>query len=152
MRKLYILIFSQAALCALETWLILKISLIGKIGIALVHREYRVFRSGWKTFGLFFGLQLAVIGVLLLVQKKYSRKILQRIAWILIGAAMVGLVATYLDFMNIYSHRLLKERFHLGFYIFWLSWIGSCTLFLIHKNERVNIDSWPQDVNAPTSS
>ncbi len=125
------LIALQAVLCGLETYFISKISLIGKIGIALVHKEYMLLRSGWKTFLLFFAIQVAVIIVLAVVERKNNRRIMRYTAWGFILAALLGLIITYLDFLHTYSHRLLKERFHLGFYLFWLGWIGSSVVFLI---------------------
>src|SRR5262245_4097646 len=73
-QRIAFLIGCQAALCLLETYLISKISLIGKIGIALVHHEYKLLRSGWKTFLLLFALQLILIVVLSLVKRNSSRQ------------------------------------------------------------------------------
>lgn len=127
------LIISQAGLCAIETYLVSKISLIGKIAIALIHPEYRLLRSGWKTFFLFFFIQLAVIAALEIARRKTQRAILAYTAGTLILIGLCGLGATYVDFLHTYSHRLLKERFHMGFYVFWLGWIGSCIVFLVDK-------------------
>lgn len=146
------LVACQAAATALETYLISKISLIGRIGIATVHREYRLLRSAPKTFALFFGIQIVIILVLTISFSRMQRRFAVTIAWLLLLGGCAGLLLTYLDFLHTYSHRLLKERFHLGFYLFWLGWIGSCLVFLISKNrnlpgERLSEDSPPQSGN-----
>jgi hypothetical protein len=151
MRKLSFLVLFQAALCILEAYLVSRISLIGKIGIALVHREYLLLRSGWKTFVLFFSIQLLVITVLYFIRKKYSGKTFFVSAGILMGAAVLGFIVTYMDFLHTYTHRLLKERFHLGFYLFWLGWFGSCLFFIWDESRTRPSARWPEDVNAPPS-
>ena len=70
MSRIAILIFSQALLCTLATYLVSRISLIGKIGVALFYKEYKIFRSGWKTFLLFFSIQLLIILIQFLLHRK----------------------------------------------------------------------------------
>jgi heme/copper-type cytochrome/quinol oxidase subunit 4 len=118
-------------MCLLETYLISKISLIGKIGIAIIHKEYRLLRSGWKTFLLFLTIHITIIVILALIKNK---KTLKLTAFAFLAIALIGLIVTYLDFLHTYSHRLLKERFHLGFYLFWFSWITSCIFFLLNPS------------------
>jgi hypothetical protein len=129
-RRIYTLLLCQLLLCWLETWLISKISLIGKIGIATVHHEYALLRSFWKTYLLLSLLQVAVIITLYILGKRSSKKITNLVSTVLLVAGLLGLLVTFQDFLHTYTHRLLKERFHLGFYIFWLSWMSSCLFFL----------------------
>jgi hypothetical protein len=129
-KRLYVLIGFQALFTLLQTYLILRISLIGKIGIALFYKEYTLLRSGWKTFFLFFAMQMAVIAVLFIVSKRSSARAARTTAYALTGMAVVGLWLNFDDFLHTYSHRLLKERFHLGFYLFWAGWIISCVFFI----------------------
>jgi hypothetical protein len=139
-RRISLLIAFQALFTLLQTCLISKISLIGKVGIALFYKEYTLLRSGWKTFFLFFAIQLAVMAILYVVSKRSSKKAARLVAYVLIGMALVGLWFTFDDFLHTYSHRLLKERFHLGFYLFWAGWIISCVFFIrnpMKKNEPV---------------
>ncbi len=140
------LILGQAALCWLATYLVSKISTIGKIGIALFYKEYRLLRSGWKTFLLFFGIQLLIILLLYLTQKRSSAKKTILTAAVFIALALIGLATTFNDFHHTYSHRLLKERFHLGFYLFWIGWITSCVFFIIKSRNKPPVvpDSSPQ--------
>jgi Na+/melibiose symporter-like transporter len=125
------LITAQALLCFLSAYLISKISLIGKIGIAVFYKEYKWLRSGWKTFLVFFTVQLIVIGVLYFLHRKRSKKATVYTAAGIMAVALTGLWFTYNDFLHTYSHRLLKERFHMGFYLFWLGMIGTCVFFLV---------------------
>jgi len=132
-----ILIAGQALFTLLQTFLISKISLVGKLGITLIYREYSLLRSSWKTFSLLFFIQIMVILALSLAAKKLSERKAKSVAWLLIAAACFGLIVTYFDFLHT-SHRLLRERFHLGFYLFWAGWIGSCVYFLTMK-EKLSI-------------
>lgn len=129
-RRIYVLIGFQALFTLLQTYLILRISAIGKIGIALFYKEYTLLRSGWKTFFLFFAIQMAVIAVLYIVNTRSSARAAKVTAYTLAGMAVVGLWLNFDDFLHTYSHRLLKERFHLGFYLFWTGWIISCVFFI----------------------
>lgn len=134
MRTLGLLVLFHTLSTALQVYLISKISTIGKIGIALFYHEYRVFRSGFKTFVLFFSIQLAIIFGLYLLSKYKSRKVILYSTLALILLAVAGLVYTYNDFMYTYSHRLLKERFHLGFYLFWIGMIVTGVFFIQRRS------------------
>ena len=150
--RIYLLVLSQLLLCWLEAYLISKISLIGRVGIATIHKEYRILRSGWKTFLLLFSIQMAIIATLYILRKKYPKKITTLAASVLLMLAFIGLLTTLEDFLHTYTHRLLKERFHLGFYIFWLSWIGSCLFFLIIPHPAlVPTPAFPVDPASPSS-
>ena len=150
--RIYLLVLSQLLLCWLEAYLISKISLIGRVGIATIHKEYSILRSGWKTFLLLFGIQMVIITTLYTIRKKYPKKITTLAASVLLTLAFIGLLTTLEDFLHTYTHRLLKERFHLGFYIFWLSWIGSCLFFLIIPHPAlVPAPAFPVDPASPSS-
>jgi Na+/melibiose symporter-like transporter len=131
MRKIYILVSIQALLCWLEAYLISKISLIGKFGIAIFYKEYKILRSGWKTFLFFFATQVLLIAFLYIISKRFPKKPALVCAAVIVVVGLAGLWSVYEDFQHTYFHRLLKERFHLGFYLFWLSWLGSCIYFMV---------------------
>jgi hypothetical protein len=144
-RRLFLLIVSQLLLCWLETYLISKISLIGKIGIATVYKEYHWLRIFWKTYLILSIFQIAVILTLYMIEKRSAKKITNMISTTLFVAGLAGLVLTFQDFLHDYAHRLLKERFHLGFYIFWLSWMATCAYWLFSNRTK----PFPLDPNAP---
>lgn len=151
MSRLSILICCQAILSWIESYLISKISFIGKVGIATTHKEYRLLRSGWKTFLLLFSIQLIVIVVLSVARKKLPAKSARLTGVVLLVLAVLGLLTTYVDFQDT-THRWLKERFHLGFYLFWLSWIGSCAFFLATSSSKKDDTptTWPEDQSVLT--
>ena len=147
--RIALLISGQALLCWLDVYLISKISWIGKIGIATVHKEYRLLRSDWKTFLLLFSLQIVLIASLTVVRAKCPRRIATLVTAMLLTLGVVGLFFTFQDFIYTYTHRLLKERFHLGFYLFWIGWIGTCIFFLAIKDKK-DPAPFPLDPNTPT--
>ena len=143
--RLLFLALGQVLLCWYETYLISKISTIGKIGIATTYHQYHWLRIFWLTFTILTLFQLALIAALHILGKRTTKKMTNLVSTILLVAGILGLALTFQDFMHTYSHRLLKERFHLGFYIFWISWIGTCVYFLF--TGRTN--PFPLDPNAP---
>lgn len=149
--RLALVISCQALLCWLDVYLISKISWIGKIGIATVHKEYRLLRSDWKTFLLLFTLQLILILLLSVIRTKRPQRVTTLVASLLLMAGAVGLFLTFRDFIYTYTHRLLKERFHLGFYLFWIGWIGTCVFFLVLKDEK-DPAPFPPDPNTPNTA
>jgi hypothetical protein len=144
-RRLLVLILSQLLLCWYETWLISKISTIGKIGIATTYHQYHWLRVFWLTYTILTLFQLALILTLYLMGRRSAKQMTNLVSTILLAAGGLGLALTFQDFMHTYSHRLLKERFHLGFYIFWISWIATCTFFLFSNRTK----PFPVDPNAP---
>jgi hypothetical protein len=144
-RRLLLLILTQLLLCWYETWLISRISTIGKIGIATTYHEYHWLRVFWLTYTILTVFQLALIVTLNTMASRSHKKMTNLVSTILFIAGGLGLVLTFQDFMHTYSHRLLKERFHLGFYIFWLSWMGTCLYFLFSNRAK----PFPLDPNSP---
>lgn len=151
-KQLAILVGAQALLCALSSYLISKISLIGKIGIGLFYKEYKLLRSGWKTFLLFLTIQLLIIGILYFLYSKRSRKTMSYTAVGILVAALAGLWFTYNDFLHTYTHRLLKERFHTGFYLFWIGMTGTAVFFLVQgalqRNKNDGEQGWVESSEA----
>jgi uncharacterized membrane protein len=147
-RRLLVLILFQLLLCWYETYLISKISTIGKIGIATTYHQYHWLRVFWLTYTILTVFQLALILTLFIIGKRSTKKMTNLVSTIFLVAGGLGLVLTFQDFLHTYSHRLLKERFHLGFYIFWICWMGSCLYFLFSNQTKL----FPLDPNAPLIS
>lgn len=129
-KSLSLLVLFQVILMTIAGYLISKMSLIGRLGIDFFYSEYKVFKSAWKTALLLFVIQMVLLFVQWIVNKRYDRKIANIVSSILLIVALLGLFATYNDFQNTLSHKLLKEKFHLGFYIFWLGWISTSLYFM----------------------
>lgn len=126
MKPVRFIILLQAILSLLSGYLISNMSFIGRLGINLFYSEYTIFKSWWQTALMLFIIQIVVFIVQLFVKKRKGGKIGFRLSLVLLLGALIGLYATYHDFQHTFSHKLLKEKFHLGFYLFWLTWIGSC--------------------------
>jgi hypothetical protein len=114
-------------------YLLSKATLIGRTGIALFYKEYRFFRYWWKGALLIFGVWL----LLFLLHHFLQRHLFRRHAALLhitaLVIAVIGLYFTYSDFRNDFSHRLLGERFHLGFYLFWVGWMLISLYYLFQR-------------------
>ena len=117
----------------LSGWLMSKPSLVGRVGIDLFYREYGFLRIWWQGALAVFSTWL----VLLLVQGLAHFKIPgSRSAWVQVGMillALAGFYLTYRDFRDNLSHRWLKERFHIGAYLFWAGWVLISLFYLTLK-------------------
>jgi hypothetical protein len=106
-------------LALLSGWLMSKPSLVGRIGIDLFYREYGFLRVWWQGALAVFSTWI----ILLFLQGLAHYKIPgQKSAWVQVGMialALAGFYFTYRDFKDNLSHRWLKERFHIGAYLFW---------------------------------
>src|SRR5579872_1637295 len=94
-RRLLILTLSQLLLCWYETYLISKISTIGKIGIATSYHQYHWLRVFWLTFAILTFLQLALILTLFIIGKRAAKRITNLVSTILLAAGGLGLVLTF---------------------------------------------------------
>lgn len=123
MKRISNILFLQAILSVIAGSLISKMSWIGRVGVTWFMPQYKIFKSWWQTAIVLFLVQVLVLGIQWLVKRKASNKaaVITSMSFLLIGLA--GLYFTYNDFQSTFTHRLMKEKFHLGFYIFWLGWV-----------------------------
>ena len=77
-----------------------------------------------------FAVLLVLFIIQYIVDRKLSVRAARTVQVIAFLAALGGLWATYSDFRTDFTHNILKERFHLGAYLFWVGWI-SISLFLL---------------------
>lgn len=141
-KSLTFLVVFQALLMALAGYLISKMSFIGRLGINWFYQEYSIFKSATKSAILLFIIQMVLLFVQWLMNKRYDRKIANIVSSVLLIVALAGLFATYNDFQNTISHKLLNEKFHVGFYLFWLGWISTCLYFMFgvrHTSPPFNV-------------
>jgi hypothetical protein len=126
-------LFLLLGLAVVAGYLLSKATLIGRTGIALFYKEYHLFRYWWKGALLIF----CVWVLLFLLHHFLQRHLFRRHAALLhitaIVIAVIGLYFTYSDFRNDLSHRLLGERFHLGFYLFWIGWMLISLYYLFQR-------------------
>lgn len=110
-----------------------KISWIGRLGINIAYDEYTIFKSWWKSSLLVFGIYMALYLIHYLACKNKPLRSVIIINTVSILLAIGGLYYTYHDFRTDFSHRIAGERFHLGFYLFWVGWIVINLHFIIRK-------------------
>lgn len=110
-----------------------KISWIGRLGINIAYDEYTIFKSWWKSSLLVFGIYMALYLIHYLACKNKQQRSVIIINIVSILLAIGGLYYTYHDFRTDFSHRIAGERFHLGFYLFWVGWIVINLHFIIRK-------------------
>lgn len=91
-RRLVVLILSQMLLCWYETYLISKISTIGKIGIATTYHQYHWLRVFWLTYTILTVFQLALILTLYIMGKRSAKKITNLVSTVFLFAGGLGLV------------------------------------------------------------
>lgn len=135
MKGLFSLVLFQALLSTISGVLMAQMSLVGKVSIWLVYRDYGLLRVWWKAALLVFGVQLVLI-FLLWIGRQLLPAIASRISALLfLFAGWAGAYWTYLDFTTT-SHRLLKNEFHWGGYLVWVAWTVTCLYFLFAKRRR----------------
>ena len=80
MRKITSLFLFQALASVISGILITQMSLLGRIGIHTMYRQFIVFRSWWKTALLLFVIQCLLIGVLWLIRQYSLGKAVKKIS------------------------------------------------------------------------
>lgn len=133
-------LFLLAGLSVVAGYLLSKATLIGRTGIALFYKEYRFFKYWWKGAAAVFAVLLFLFFLQGFLQKHLARRQAMLLHGASLAIAIVGLYFTYSNFRHDFSHRLLGERFHLGFYLFWIGWMLIGLFYLFQKqpeNTRV---------------
>ena len=115
MKKSTSLLLFQALLSVVSGILITQMSLLGRIGIHTMYRQFMIFRSWWKTALLLFAVQCLVIGLLWGIRKMVHLSAAKKVAWLLLIVGIAGFA---------------------GFYLFWIGWWVSCLYFITIKNEE----------------
>lgn len=122
-KRISLLVVFLAALATLSGYLMSKASFVGRLGMTYVYKEYRFLKTWWKGALAVFVVWMILLIIQAIIEKKLAKKtaIVIHVGFILL--ALVGLYFTYSDFQHTTSHRWLKEKFHIGAYLFWLGWI-----------------------------
>lgn len=135
MRRNLPFILYLAVLSALSGWLMSHMSWIGRVGINLFHKEYKFLKVWYRGGGLVFGILLLLFLLQWLADRRLPRATARVAQIIALLAAICGLWVTYSDFRSDFTHNVLKERFHLGAYLFWVGWM-SISLYLLATYRR----------------
>lgn len=125
-------------LAVIVGWTLSKATIIGKVGIHFLHREYMFLNSWWKGALLVWGVWVVLEIIQYLLWKRYRRNINLAVQTSCIFLAVLGLYFTYLDFRT-FSHGILGERFHIGGYLFWIGWCIISIFFIKLQNDKIEI-------------
>lgn len=136
-KRTSLLVLFLTALAALSGYLMSKASLIGRLGMTYVYKEYKFLKTWWKGALAVFVVWMTVLIIQAIVEKKLSKQKATIVHVIFILLALVGLYFTYSDFQHTTSHRWLKERFHIGAYLFWLGWIIISVFCIVQKKRDI---------------
>lgn len=123
-------------LAVIVGWTLSKATIIGKVGIHFLHREYAFLNSWWKGALLVWCVWVVLQIIQYRVWKRYHRNVNLTIQASFIFLAVFGLYFTYLDFRTI-SHGLLGDRFHIGGYLFWIGWSIISIFFIKLRYEEI---------------
>jgi len=129
------LVAIQALLSTISGILISQMSFVGKVGISVLYSEYGIFKVWWKTAILLFGIQLVLLFVLWLIKRLLGRRLALAAFSLLLLFGLVGAYFTYIDFTTT-SHRVMRETFHSGAYLFWGAWALSCLYFMVVRRRK----------------
>lgn len=131
-----VFIFILAIMSAVSGYMMSSMSWIGRIGMTMFHKEYSFLKVWWQGALLVFGIWLIIFAGHSIVKKRVSKASALAANLISLIMAIGGLYFTYSDFRNDFSHGIMGEPFHVGFYLFWLGWIGISLFFLAQKSSR----------------
>lgn len=138
-KKLLTLNVLLLPLAIITGWTLSKATIVGKVGIHFLHREYKFLNSWWKGALLIWIVWLVLEIIQYRVWKRYPRNTNLAVQTALILLAVLGLYFTYLDFRTI-SHGLLGQRFHIGGYLFWVGWCIISIFFIRLKRDEISLN------------
>lgn len=134
-----LLIVFLAALAALSGYLMSKASFIGRLGMTFVYKEYGFLKTWWKGALAVFVVWMILLIIQAIVERKLSKQAAAIIHIIFILLALAGLYFTYSDFQHTTTHRWLKEKFHIGAYLFWLGWIIISVFCMVQQRKKIPV-------------
>jgi hypothetical protein len=126
----------MALLAAITGFMMSRMTTVGRWGLSIFYKEYGFLKIWWQAALLVFAIWMIIYAAHRLVQQKVSKASALAVNLISLMFGIAGLYFTYLDFRNDFSHRLMGERFHIGFYLFWLGWMSISIYFLAQKSSR----------------
>lgn len=135
MKRILPLLLFIVIISCISGWLMSKPSLVGRVGIALFYKQYHFLRIWWQG-----ALAVCITLMVLTILQGWAHLKLSRAGsiWfqvLMILLAIAGFLYTWYDFQHTTTHRWLKERFHLGAYLFWLGMISISIFYLTSKKQ-----------------
>lgn len=134
-KRISVLVLFLGLLACLSGYLMSKASFVGRLGMTYVYKEYRFLKTLWQGALAVFIAWMILLVIQTIVERKLSKTTATIIHIVFILLAFVGLYFTYSDFQHTTSHRWLKEKFHLGAYLFWIGWITISVFCIVQKRE-----------------
>lgn len=119
MRTFFNISFIQLLLAVISALLMAQMSWVGKMGISLFYKDYAILKDPISSGVSIFVAQMVVIIILHLLYILTGRKALRIACIFFFLLAAIGLAYTINDFRQELSHRMLKYKFHYGFYLIW---------------------------------
>lgn len=142
MKRFWVIFIIQLCISLISAYLITQMYWLGKIGVSLFYTEYAILKSFWKVALILFSVQtlfLIILHTLYSFRKILALKILSGIISI---SSLLGLAYAVYDFSETFSHRILKEKFHIGVYLFLISiFCLSVFYFFIEKKKNVILNN-----------
>ena len=139
MKRTFLFILILAALSAFSGYLMSQMSWIGRVGISLIHQEYQFLKVWWQGGAVVFLVLLFIFLMHTLLHRALKRWLALLVHILLLLVAIGGMAFTYHDFDDDFTHSILKQRFHIGAYLFWVSWMLICIFFLTKRKHVVRI-------------
>lgn len=140
MKKILNILIFQFLLSIISALLLSQMSWLGRVGISLFQKDYAILKDPIQSAPTIFGIQFLVIVILHLFYVYSKRKLAKWICVLIFLLAILGLLYTIYDFRETFSHRILKAKFHYGFYLIWIGMmISSVYYFILPKKSVLNI-------------
>jgi hypothetical protein len=134
MQKVFNLIVVQALLSTIAGILISKMSLVGKLGIFFIYKDYGMLKIWWKAALIIFAFQLLFIFLFWLLKQLFGKSATPLLV-LLLGIGGLGAYFTYQEF-HATSYRLMRSQFHAGGYLVWVGYAISCLFFMFSKSTK----------------
>ena len=146
MKRNFLLISVLTAISAISGYLMSQMSFVGRLGINLVHKEYKFLKVWWQGGATILGIFLAIFLLHYLLHRKLPIGIARALHILFFLVAVGGVYFTYSDFEDDFTHSILHQRFHIGVYLFWFGWMFMCLDFLFRgKTAKAVTDSDSKD-------
>jgi len=145
-KKQLVLVLFLFILACVSGYLMSHPSLVGRLGMDVFYKQYRFLKTWWKGASLVFIIWMVFLLLQGLIRKKLKEGKAKLFQVLMILLALTGLYLSWSDFHDSTTHRWLKDRFHIGVYLFWIGWLLISINYLLekkdssqHEKERGNI-------------
>lgn len=144
MKKTILFLLLLALLSVISGLLMADMSWIGRVGVNLLHKEYKFMKVWWQGALVVYGVVLSLFIIHSVIHKRFGAIVSRIIHFLLLLCAAGLLYLAYADFEDDFSHKLMKEHFHLGVYIVPVCWMMICVFFISKRKASaatINADS-----------